>query len=254
MSVSYNSLIPTKGLKFLIDPANLTKMGSSPYKELTKSTTVTNTAFTQIDNIWRSDANSTTGAGTSNLAFSNISIATGSFTMAIWLKVTSNPDTGVNNNWRSVFMNGGTGQDPFGILMEEGRDMQFTITTAVGAYRYLGGTFTQFNCTLNQWFQVVFAYDSASGTGFAYRNGALVRSGRMSTTSDTNVTYAVPGEAVKAMTTGMTYEISNSNNVSDPSGAGCFPGDIGPALLYDRAISAAEVYELHLAYKDRFGL
>lgn len=254
MGIAYSSLIPTEGLKFLVDPANLTKMGSSPYKELTKSTIVTNTGFTEVDNVWRSNANPSTGAGTSNLAFSNISMNTGSFTMAIWLKVTSEPNVGVNNNYRSVFMNTGVSQDPFGILIEQGRDIQFSLVTSVRSYRYLGGAFTQFNCALNQWFQVVFAYDSTSGTGFAYRNGALVRSGRMSTTSDTNTTYALPGENVGALTAGTIFEISNSNDVSDPNGTGCFPGDIGPAMLYDRAITPAEVYQLHLAYKDRFGL
>lgn len=254
MAIAYNTLpVPRNGLKFFVDPANLTKMGASPYRELTNTTTVTNTGFTETGGIWRSNANTITGAGTSNLSFTNLACDTGSFTMIIWINVTSNPNVGVNNNWRSVFMNGGSGQDPFGILLEQGGQIQFSLATAVTSYRFLGTQFTQFTLTTNQWNQVVFAYDHTSATGFAYSNGTLVRSGNMAT-SGAETTKAAPGEAVKSITSGMTYTISNNNNVADPSGAGCFPGDIGPAMIYDRVLSAAEVRQNFESYRVRYGL
>lgn len=254
MSIAYNtSPVPRNGLKFFIDPANLTKMGSSPYRELTNATTVTNTDFTEVVGTWRSNANTVTGAGTSNLSFTNITCNSGSFTMIIWLKVTSNPNVGVNNNWRSVFMYGGSGQNPFGILLEQGKQIQFSLATSVTSYRYLGTQFTQFTLTENLWYQVVFAYDHTSATGYAYSNGTLVRSGNMAT-SAAETTKAAPGEPANSITSGMTYKISNSNNVSDPSGAGTFPGDIGPAMLYDRVLSAAEVKQNFEAFRVRYSL
>jgi hypothetical protein len=253
VGIAYNTgPISLNGLKFYADPANSSKMGASPYEELTGSTTVTNTDFTEVDGVWRSNADPVTGAGTSNLSFSGISVATGSFTMIIWLKVTSNPNVGTNNNWRSVLLNGGSSQNPFGILMEQNTAIQFTLSTTVTTYRFLGGLFTQFSCTQDQWFQVVFAYDAASGTGFAYSNGVIVRSGKMSTAAD-QLTFAQPGEGANPITTGLTYRISN-NNGANPSGAGCFPGDIGPAMIYDRALTATEVQQNFNAIRGRYGI
>jgi hypothetical protein len=254
MSVVYNTGKFTRdGLKFHVDPANTGKMGVSPYKELTGTTTVTNTDFTEVNGVWRSNANTVTGAGTSNLSFSGISVASGSFTMIIWLKVTSNPNVGVNNNWRSVFMVGGSGQSPFGILLEEGRDIQFSLATSVTSYRYLATVFTQYNLTQDLWYQVGFAYDHTLAKGYAYQNGTLVRAGNMATSAG-ETTKAAPGEGVTAVTSGTSFSISNSNNVTDPSGAGCFPGDIGPAMIYDRALTTAEMLENFNAYRGRYGL
>jgi hypothetical protein len=253
MALAHSPKIVSSGLKFYVDPANLTKMGASPYRELTGSTTVTNTDFTEIDGIWRSNANTSTGAGTSNLSFSNISMNTGSLTMIIWLKRTSNANVGVNNNWRSVFMVDGNSQSPFGILMEQDGAIQFSMSTSVTNYRFLGQNFTQYNLTQNQWFQNVFAYDHTSATGYSYRNGILVRMGNMATTAAETL-KALPGEAVNAVTSGITFRISNNNNVTDPAGSGCFPGDIGAVMLYDRALTAEEVSQNFNAVRGRYGL
>lgn len=252
MAINYSPKISTNGLVLCLDPLNLSKHGASPYANLSGTGSIANSNFQEIDGVWRSNANAVTGEGTSFLSMTGFEVNTGSFTMIIWLKRTSEPNVGSNNNWRSVFMNGGTNQNPFGILMEQYNFIQFTLATSVSSYRHLGGQFTQFFIPLNTWTQVVFAYNSASATGFSYQNGALVRSGNMSTTADQSVS-AAPGEGVGAITTGFTYRISNSN-VANNNGAGCFPGDIGPASIYNRSLTAGEVFENFQALRGRYGI
>lgn len=253
MGLSYNSKISKDGLVFLADPANLTKHGSSPYVNLAGVGTITNVDFTATSNVWRSNANPTTGAGTSELAITGITVDTGSFTMIAWVKRTSDANVGVNNNYRSVFMNGGTSQSPFGILMEETNFLQFSLVTSLRQYRYLGANFTQFAVPLNTWIQIVFAYNHVIATGYAYSNGVLTRSGNMSTTADLSVS-ALPGEKVTSIVPATVYGISNNNNVSDPNGSGCFPGDFGPCLIYNRALTATEVFQNFQAYRERYSL
>jgi hypothetical protein len=254
MSVAYNPKIVKDGLVLYIDPANQTKLGASPYRNLSGAGSITNSNFQETENIWRSNANTSTGAGTSQLSITNIEVAIGSFTMIVWLKRTSNPEVGSNNNYRSVFMKDGTSQNPFGILMEETGLIQFSLTTAVRSYRYISGNFTQFLIPLNQWIQVVFSYDSNTGLGAAYNNDTLVRSGSMTPTGDPAVTPSAPGESALSLTTAMTYKISNSRDVSNPEGFGCFPGDVGPAMIYNRALTAAEVRQNFNAMRGRFGV
>jgi hypothetical protein len=250
MGVAYNPKISTAGLVLYVDPANQTKLGSSPYQNLSGSGTITNNDFQETENIWRSNANTSTGAGTSELTITGIEVATGSFTMIIWLRRTSDANVGTNNNWRSVFMNGGTSQNPFGILMEQSGFIQFSLSTAVRTYRNIAGAFTQFLIPLNQWIQVVFSYDSNTGLGSAYSNGTLIRAGLMTQSTDSSS----PGESVNPLTTALTYKVSNNNNVTNPSGTGCFPGDIGPAMIYNRALTPSEIQQNFNALRGRYGI
>jgi len=252
MGISYNTSVVRDGLVLHLDGNNLSKHGISPYKNLGGSGTITNQDFQEVDGAWRSNANSSTGEGTSFLSMTGFEANTGSFTMIIWLRRTSEPNVGSNNNWRSVFMNAGTSQNPFGMLMEQSSFIQFTLATSVRSYRHLGGQFTQFFIPLNTWTQVVFSYNSSSATGSAYQNGTLIRSGNMSTTADQSVS-AAPGEGANPITTALTYRISNSN-VANPSGAGCFPGDIGLAMIYNRSLSASEISQNFEALRGRYGI
>jgi hypothetical protein len=250
MTIAYNTSIVRNGLVLYIDPFNLIKHGPSPYQNLSGLGIITNNNFQEVDNSWRSNVDISTGAGTSELNITGIEVTTGSFTMIIWLKRTSNPNIGTNNNWRSVFMNSGTSQNPFGILMEQNSFIQFSLTTSLRSYRNISGSFTQFLIPLNEWVQVIFSYDKDTGIASAYRNGELIRSGPM--TQDAN--SSSPSESVSSLTTGMTYKISNNRNATDPSGTGCFPGDIGPAMIYNRALTAQEVQQNFNALKGRYNV
>ena len=56
---------------------------------------------------------------------------------------------------------------------------------------------------------------------------------------------------------GSTYEWNNTHNNTDwgrdgSTGGGYFEGYLGPVLLYDKAFTASEVWDLHLQHRGRF--
>ncbi len=253
MAIVYNTNIVRSGLILSIDAANMVKHGSSPYKNLAGAGSITNQNFTVVDNIFRTDANPTTGAGTSTMPMTGLTLNTGSFTLINWLKLTSNPDTGVNNNWRVVFGQG-AGQTPFGFYMEQDRYVQFSLQTTVRGYRYINGAFGQFQLPLNTWAMTTFTYNKTTGIGASYSNGTVVNQGFMTVTTDTAGVKSVADEGILPITTGMSMNLSVSNNTSDPNGSGCFPGDYGPCLIYNRALTAAEVAQNFNAIRSRYGI
>lgn len=251
MAIAYNTNIVRSGLVLNLDPANMIKHGVSPYANLAGAGSITNQNFTVVDNTFRTNTNPTTGAGTSTMPMTGLTLNTGSFTLINWLKLTSNPDVGVNNNWRVVFGQG-VAQSPFGFYMEQDRFVQFSLTTTLRQYRHINGVFGQFALPLNTWAMTTFLYDKTTGVGSSYLNGVVVNQGFMTVTGDTAGVTSVAGEGILDITTGMSMNLTNSNNTSDPSGAGCFPGDYGPCIIYNRALSAAEVKQNFEAQRGRF--
>lgn len=244
--------IVSNGLVLCIDAANY-KYGSSPYKNLHGVGTITNQNFTIADNIFRANTDPITGSGTSELLTTGMEITTGSFSLTNWLKVTSEPNVGTNNNYRMVFAQNGTGQSPFGFLIEQNRDIQYTLVTTSRTYRFLNGFFTQGNLPLNKWAMTTFQYDKNTGIASAYYNGALLRSGPMSVDVAKTITSVV-NEPVINLTKSMFMNLSNNNPTSNPDGLGCFPGDMGPCLLYNRSLLESEVSQNFEAMRGRYGI
>lgn len=244
--------IVSDGLILCIDAANY-KYGSSPYKNLHGAGNSTNQNFTIVDGIFRTDADPVTGAGTSELLTTGIEINTGSFSLTNWLKVTSEPNVGTNNNYRMIFAQNGISQSPFGFLMEQNRSIQYTLVTSTRTYRYLNGYFTQGTLPLNEWAMSTFQYEKSTGIASVYYNGSLVRSGPMSTDTAKTLT-SVPNEPVINVTTSMYMNLSNNNPTTNPNGQGCFPGDMGPCLLYNKSLSDNEVKQNFESIRGRYGV
>lgn len=253
MSLGHGASVVRSGLVLHLDAYNLTKHGTSPYRNLAGSGTIINTGFTVVNNIFRTDANPVSGSGTSEMLMSGFEITSGSFSLNIWLNVTSNPDTGANNNWRSVFNQNGTGQSPFGIYLEQNRELNYSLQTTIRSYRFIDGAFTQGFLPLNQWSMIVFQYDKTTGIASAYQNGLLIRSGFMTTDTIKSVS-STPAEGVVNLTTAMSMNLSNNNPTADPNGAGCFPGDFGPCLLYNRSLTPLEVNQNFEAIRGRYSI
>lgn len=251
-ALGYGTRVIKDGLVLHIDPANLTKHGSSPYKNLFGAGTITNTDFTTVDNIFRSNASPTLGTGTSNLVFSGITLDTGSVTVQWWMKVTSEPNVDANNNWRRLIADTAGGRSPFGFVLEQGRQINFTLQTTTGNKRYLAGAFTPYTTPLNTWEMHTFTYDKDTGVATCYQNTTQIRSGAQTASSDGVTGATVAGESMVTLSSGTPMEISNSTASSN--GDGCLPCDLGPWLIYNKALSSYEVERNFLCYRKRFGI
>ena len=252
MGIAYNTSIVRNGLVLHLDAANA-KHGISPYANLCGAGSITNQDFTIIDGIFRSNADPLTGSGTSELLTTGIEINTGSFTLINWLKVTSEPNVGTNNNYRMIFSQNGITLSPFAFLIEQTRAIQYTLQTSLRSYRYVDGSFTHGTLPLNQWVMSTFMYDKTTGIGSVYYNKSLTKTGLM-TTDSLKTTTTVPDEAILPVTTSMFMNLSNNNPVINPIGYGCFPGDIGPCLVYNKALSLNEISQNFNALRGRYGI
>jgi len=251
MAYHNNPRIVTDGLVLCLDPTASPAISSSPYRNLANaSTTITNTDFTVVDGIFRSNASG--GAGTSEFTFSGNEITTGSLTVQWFMKVTSSPNVGSNNNWCRLIATSGGSRVPFGFVLEQSYYINFTVDTSTGNKRFLNSQFTPYQATANTWEMHTFTYDKSSGFAACYRNTTSIRSGPM-TGDSSGGSATTAGEGMDNLTTGTTMAISNASS-SNPNGDACLPCDLGPWLIYNKALSSAEILKNYNAHKSRFGL
>jgi hypothetical protein len=92
------------------------------------------------------------------------------------------------------------------------------------------------------WYNVGMVYSTLNNYHAMYLNGKLI------------------GTASPALTTG-TFALTNPNfNIGSANGAGggatqvSFPGSFGPTMLWNRALTAAEVQQLFNAHRGRYGV
>jgi hypothetical protein len=250
MSFHYSPKIVTDGLVLALDPANLEKLGVSPYNNLAGDGSITNSNFATTESIFRSNCvNSATG--TSEFTFSGMEINTGSVTVQWFMNVTSNPNVDGNNNWRRLIAQTGGGRSPFGFVLEQSMYINFTLQTTTGNKRYLNSSFTPYNTSLNTWQMHTFTYNKSTGTSACYRNDTLQHSG-VQTTNGSGANATVAGEAMVNLSTSEVMGISNSNSSS--GGDACLPADLGYWLIYDKALTLTEVQQNYNALKTRYGL
>ena len=235
----------------MLDPSNITKHGSSPYNNLAGSpSSITNSNFATVDNIFRSNCNNS-ATGTSEFVFNNVTIDTGSVTVQWFMKVTSEPNVDANNNWRRLIAQTGGERNPFGFVLEQARQINFTLQTTTGNKRYLNNSFTPYIAGLNVWEMHTYTYDKTNGIASCYKNATLQRSGPQTTnTSDGGAT--VSGEAMVSLSPQTVMGISNSNTTS--GGDACLPCDLGPWIIYNKALTQEEVDINFNCLRLRFGI
>lgn len=252
MSASAGPNIIEDGLVICLDAANITKHGTSPYSNLSGVGTITNVDFTVVDNVFRSNASPSTGLGTSNLVFSGITLDTGSVTVQWFMKVTSEPNVDANNNWRRLIADTAGVRNPFGFVLEQARQINFTLQTTTGNKRYIAGSFTPYTTPLNTWEMHTYTYNKDTGVASCYQNTTLISSGAQTASSDGVTGATVAGESMVTLSSGSSMEISNS--VTSTSGDGCLPCDLGPWIIYNKALSLSEVKQNFDALRGRFGI
>jgi len=238
------------GLVLALDPSNVEKHGTSPYKNLAGNGSITNSNFTTTENIFRSDCVSS-ATGTSEFTFSGIEINTGSVTVQWFMNVTSNPNVDGNNNWRRLIAQTGGGRSPFGFVLEQSLQINFTLQTTSGTKRYLNNNFAPYSTSLNTWQMHTFTYNKSTGTSACYKNNTLQSSGAQSTNSSgANATIA--GEAMVNLSTSEVMGISNSNSSSGNDA--CLPADLGYWLIYSKALTSDEVTHNFNLLRARYGI
>ncbi|MDA2936242.1 DUF2341 domain-containing protein [Patescibacteria group bacterium AH-259-L05] len=147
--------------------------------------------------------------------------------IAMWLKLTSDPNCDANNNWRSILYKGGicctsTGYD---VLMEQARTIVFD--TGDGASQRWN---TGQALPIGSWQHVVLTYESSTGVKRVYIDGV----------DRGSITH--PANPITANTSAL--RISNSSS-SCPNGSGNFPGLMDDIRIYNRALSGSEAYQIY---------
>jgi hypothetical protein len=234
------------GLVVKLDPRSIPEN----INQANDSSTVVNNNFEIIDDVlFRSDASPTTGIGTSEFQLSDNVIETGSVTVQWFMKITSNPNVNANNNWRRIIAKDDGTRDPFGFVLEQSLDINFTLQTTLGSKRYINNSFTPYAALLNKWEMHTYTYDKAAGIAACYKNEELILTGpQNSNTSGGGAT--VPGEAMANLSLATVMEISS--NTTSTSGDGCLPADIGVFMIYNRALSEEEVINNYNQLSKRY--
>lgn len=165
---------------------------------------------------------------------------TSSFTFSIWAKF-SVPNPNLSRSGTATlfgcFSYSGVG------IAYQGSGSTTTIYGAFGTVRTnlleLGNYF-QLYPTLGVWTNYVFCYSYANGINQTYQNGVLISSGPLS-----------PGGTYN---TGSQTISIGSNNPESGGVYTYFPGQIGQALLYNRALTSAEVGQNFNDIRGRYGV
>jgi hypothetical protein len=187
-----------------------------------------------------------TGYANTNILGTNpIFQSTQSFTMSIWCKFTS-PSKSGSGGTSTLF--GCFNFQGFGIIWQGG--VNINVNTIYAGLRINTGaedlTYTSDtrNFQTNKWYNYVFSYSGPSNFNYLYVNGST--SGNSGQQTSTNLPYS---SAIQGL--GITI-----GNILQESGgqAGYFPGQIGQALIYNRALSAAEINQNFQEMRSQYGV
>jgi len=266
MGIAYNPKVVTDGLVHLLEAskANGTTTQSISNPISGSSWTANNFSVGNSANLstFLSNTNST-GAGTSYLRVTpNSDLTTGSITFIIWFNLKGIAlNVGSNNNWRGLLCTntGGTSGSPLTMVLEQGSVINFSTTHTDSYRRFLNNSFTPITADANGWQMVAYTYDQSSGNAACYKNDFLILSGPMTTnTSGGSPTTAGRALSYTNYTSGGTetgFRIYGGTNTgTNPSGNGMVPGEVSNIMIYNRALSEAEIQANFNALRGRFGI
>ena len=158
-------------------------------------------------------------------------------TIEYWIKLTSDPDTSGENNYRMVFSASGFGA-PCDLILEQNRSTCFSVWVGGSRYRRIGGIFSSERLTVDRWAHLVYIYDSSDGWGYAYKNGEISRQGEM-ISGGGNLDNSSRGWRISSPSTAPSRSI---------------PGIIDGFRIYERALGAAEIQKHYAESAPRHGI
>ena len=215
MSLDHNTFIPSSGLVFCLDPANLRSYsgsGNTVYN-LAGGSSIGATKSSGVT--YNSTAPATFSSTASNYLISDYTLASGtSFTVSMWFKRVD------NTYWMSLF----------------GNEVWFSSTGYLA--RLESSTLIRFSAG-GDFTGIVYnnaALVSANFNHYAFVNGVQVANGSIN-----NVSISKPFVF-------NTRYANDGNSLTDSNGS-----QFSHIAVYSRALSATEVKQLYYATKRRFG-
>lgn len=232
MALHHNPRIVTDGVTVILDPAD-----SNSY--ISGSTDVFNLAGNVSASLFNGTGYSSINQGVFNLDGSNDVIGMpyvqdtgGSYAVEVWAKCDT-MDTDGNN--RQVVFSFNTGPEPGYKLLTLGVWGDNANSFNGDGTNYTGGPVDiKTSVDANNWHSYILS--SNSGVWSWYIDGELATS--------YTPTYTATSAYFKLATRGSGLSNASSN----------WGGKIGPAKIYNRALTAQEVLQNYLAQKSRFGL
>lgn len=147
--------------------------------------------------------------------------------------LSSEPNVGTNNNWRSFLRNGATSGTVLGwdIVLEQDKTMQFDLGNNISTIR---SNTINVSLIVNEPLYLSYSYDDATKDRIIYRNdAALVSSANLST-----LNYRPNPSA--------SVGVSDGTNISiNPNENGFVHGIYDDTRIYNRALSSSEISELY---------
>ncbi|HOI59768.1 MAG TPA: prepilin-type N-terminal cleavage/methylation domain-containing protein [Candidatus Pacearchaeota archaeon] len=164
----------------------------------------------------------------------NLNLSPDEVTISFWIKLTSDPNTSTDNNFRRIYTAIST-YAPFYLYLEENKSINFSVIVSGMDYRYIGNNFSGETLTIGKWTLLTYVY-SKDGYGKAYKNSDISRSGKMKTSA----ALECPG-GILSKNTSSNYRISWPAGTSTPNGNGAIPGLIDDVKIYGAPLSQAYI-------------
>jgi len=228
----------TDGLVFLVDAGNHKSYpgsGASWTDLITKAIgTLTNITIAGGHINFNS---STSKANFGTVPSTLIGLWSGGGTLSVWMRAESD---GEGNQGRILDTNQPTNEGWLLYALEESGGacrVQFaSVFTGTNGFWKT----TNLDITLNEWVNVTMVYDSdlVSNVPLYYINGELV-----TTTTTTTPTGTITDNSANSLFVG-----------SENGGSATFDGDVDIVTLYNRSLTAAEIYKNFITARHRFGI
>ena len=161
-------------------------------------------------------------------------------TISFWIKLTSDPNTSADNNFRRIYK-AVSGSAPFYLYLEENRTINFSVIVSGIEYRYIGSIFSLETLVVGEWTFLTYTY-GRDGYSRAYRNSELSRSGKMRTSAGVEC----PGGAL-SKNSSSNWRFSWPAGTSVPNGSGAIPGIMDEIKIYGAPLSQSEIKQNYIA-------
>ena len=182
-------------------------------------------------------------------------VAQGSITINLWFDLEgATLNVGSNNNWRTLIgLPSGTSGTPISMVLEQSGVVNFTSGhDSGGSKRYLNGQFAPYTATTDGWQMITYTYDVSTGIAACYKNGSLVTSGVMSTTSGGSGATTAGDDLDWGNYKLHGYRVSTTNSSTNPAGNGCVPGQMGYFHVWKTALSGSDIMEIYDNFKNAY--
>ncbi len=164
----------------------------------------------------------------------NSSLSPDEATISFWIKLTSDPNTSADNNFRRIYK-AISSSAPFYLYLEENRMINFSVIVSSVEYRYIGGDFSGETLSVGKWTLLTYVYNK-NGYGKAYKDSNLSRNGKMKTSA----AVECPG-GVLSKNTSSNFRFSWPAGTSTPNGSGAIPGIMDEIKIYGAPLSEANI-------------